>query len=78
MSYNEIVNLNVGGTKFVTSRTTLMREPGSLLGRMFDLDSPLKPAAMQDRICPFWNKWEILLKYKDTNYHNFIFDLICH
>ena len=48
MSYNEILNLDVGGTKFKTSRQTLMREPGSLLGRMFDIDSPLQPAAMQD------------------------------
>ena len=29
----------------MTTRQTLMREPNSLLGRMFDIDSPLTPAA---------------------------------
>ncbi|KAK9787874.1 hypothetical protein WJX73_003490 [Symbiochloris irregularis] len=30
-----IITLNVGGNKFCTSRNTLEREPGSMLGRMF-------------------------------------------
>ena len=66
MSYNEILNLDVGGTKFKTSRQTLMREPGSLLGRMFDIDSPLQPAAMQDGayfLDRDPKKFEIILNY---------------
>lgn len=67
MSYNEIVNINVGGTRFMTSRQTLMREPSSLLGRMFDIDSSLKPAAMLDDGAYFLDrdpkKFEIILNY---------------
>ena len=32
--------------RFTTTRQTLMREPNSVLGRMFDIDSPLAPAAI--------------------------------
>ncbi len=45
MSYNDIIKLNVGGTRFMTTRQTLMRQPSSVLGRMFDIDSPFQPAA---------------------------------
>ena len=48
MSYNDILILDVGGTRFKTSRQTLMKEPGSALGRMFDIESALKPAPIHD------------------------------
>ena len=44
----EIVQLNVGGTHFETTRTTLTSYPGSLLARMFDPDSKLPPAAVTE------------------------------
>ena len=42
------IKLNVGGTVFETSRQTLTQVPDSLLGRMFDPDSSLPPARLQD------------------------------
>ena len=42
------IKLDVGGTIFQTSRTTLTQVPDSLLGRMFDPDSSLPPARIQD------------------------------
>ena len=35
----------------MTTRQTLMREPSSVLGRMFDIDSPFQPAAKLEE----WN-----------------------
>ena len=43
---NERVQLDVGGTKFKTTRGTLTSSPDSLLARMFDPDSELPPAAL--------------------------------
>ena len=45
---NERIKLNVGGTKFETTRATLTSSPTSLLARMFDPDSDLPPAAVSD------------------------------
>ena len=42
------IKLNVGGSLFETSRQTLTQVPDSLLGRMFDPDSSLPPAKMED------------------------------
>ena len=42
------IKLDVGGTIFKTTRTTLSQFPDSLLGRMFHPDSSLSPARMQD------------------------------
>ena len=42
------IKLNVGGVMFETSRATLTQVPDSLLGKMFDPDSSLPPARMQD------------------------------
>lgn len=47
-SLGDWIKLNVGGTMFETSRATLTKEPDSLLGRMFDPDSSLPPAKIQD------------------------------
>ena len=43
MSMNDIISLNVGGTRFETTRQTLLHDPGSMLARMFDPVSPLQP-----------------------------------
>ena len=40
--------LNVGGTIFETTRTTLTSVPGSLLAKMFDVDSSLPPASTSE------------------------------
>ena len=32
--------------RFVTTRQTLLKEPQSVLAKMFEIDSPLQPAAM--------------------------------
>ena len=45
---NERIKLNVGGTKFETTRATLTSSPTSLLARMFDPDSDLPPAVLSD------------------------------
>ena len=43
VSLNSVVTLNVGGTKFVTTRQTLCSDPDSMLAKMFDPESPLQP-----------------------------------
>ena len=43
---NDRIKLNVGGTKFETTRGTLTSFPNSLLARMFDPDSDLPPASV--------------------------------
>eukprot|EP00088_Acartia_fossae_P071767 TRINITY_DN9939_c0_g2_i3.p1 TRINITY_DN9939_c0_g2~~TRINITY_DN9939_c0_g2_i3.p1 ORF type:complete len:217 (-),score=39.44 TRINITY_DN9939_c0_g2_i3:5-655(-) len=48
MSLNDIIVLDVGGTRFKTSRGTLVSEPDSMLAKMFDPDSPLQPAKTQE------------------------------
>ena len=40
---NSVVTLNVGGTKFETTRQTLLNDPRSMLAKMFDPVSPLQP-----------------------------------
>ena len=42
------LKLNVGGTMFETTRSTLMSNPDSLLARMFDPESSLPPASMDE------------------------------
>ena len=41
MSNNEIVRLNVGGTKYITTKSTLRKYPQSILGTMFMGNVPL-------------------------------------
>ena len=41
MSNNEIVRLNVGGTKYITTKSTLRKYPQSMLGTMFMGNVPL-------------------------------------
>ena len=43
VSLNSVVTLNVGGTKFVTTRQTLLKDPNSMLAKMFDSESSLQP-----------------------------------
>ena len=45
---SDLVKLDVGGTKFKTTRGTLTSSPNSLLARMFDPDSDLPPAAVSN------------------------------
>jgi len=47
-SMNDILVLNVGGTKFETTRQTLLHDPASMLAKMFDPVSPLQPGVMRD------------------------------
>ena len=49
-SLGDWIKLDVGGTIFKTSRQTLTQVPDSLLGRMFDPDSSLPPAKMEDGV----------------------------
>ena len=44
--------LNVGGTIFETTRTTLTSALDSLLAKMFDVDSSLPPASTSEDACP--------------------------
>eukprot|EP00092_Neocalanus_flemingeri_P005889 GFUD01006338.1.p1 GENE.GFUD01006338.1~~GFUD01006338.1.p1 ORF type:complete len:238 (-),score=62.11 GFUD01006338.1:74-787(-) len=48
MSSGDIITLNVGGRLFTTTRMTLLSESDSVLGRMFDLSSPIPPAKLVD------------------------------
>eukprot|EP00088_Acartia_fossae_P061995 TRINITY_DN7462_c0_g1_i11.p1 TRINITY_DN7462_c0_g1~~TRINITY_DN7462_c0_g1_i11.p1 ORF type:complete len:151 (-),score=34.55 TRINITY_DN7462_c0_g1_i11:45-497(-) len=48
MSLSDIIVLNVGGTRFETTRATLVSQPDSMLAKMFDPDSPLVPAKPKD------------------------------
>ena len=41
MTNNEIVRLNVGGTKYITAKSTLQKYPQSMLGAMFRENFPL-------------------------------------
>jgi len=45
---NEIINLDVGGVRFKTTRQTLSFEPSSMLSRMFSVDSERPPGIMTD------------------------------
>jgi len=45
---NDIIVLNVGGSRFETTRQTLLHDPGSMLAKMFDPVSPLQPGVMRD------------------------------
>ena len=39
---NDLIYLNVGGTKYTTTRSTLCKYPDSMLGRMFNVNSQFK------------------------------------
>ena len=47
-SINDIIKLNVGGEVFLTTRSTLLSCPDSLLAKMFDPDSDRPPAAVAE------------------------------
>ena len=44
----DILRLNVGGKRMITTRRTLVSESHSKLARMFDPDSDLLPVRMAD------------------------------
>ena len=44
------IKLNVGGTLFETSRSTLTSDSGSILSRMFEPNSNLPPATISDGV----------------------------
>jgi len=48
MSMNDIITLDVGGTLFRTSRSTLCKHSGSTLATMFDPESQIPPGVMKD------------------------------
>ena len=43
-----IIDLDVGGTRFCTTRQTLLSEPNSMLAKMFDPESPFAPGVKKD------------------------------
>jgi len=43
MSLDDIISLDVGGTKFDTTRSTLLKDKDSMLAKMFDPESKMKP-----------------------------------
>ena len=48
MSVDEIIRLNVGGRLLTTTRTTLTKNKGSMLEKMFSAENPLPPARLVD------------------------------
>ena len=48
MSVGDWIILDVGGRRMSTTRSTLILSPGSVLARMFDPDSGLDPARMEN------------------------------
>eukprot|EP00090_Calanus_glacialis_P019068 TRINITY_DN29402_c0_g1_i1.p1 TRINITY_DN29402_c0_g1~~TRINITY_DN29402_c0_g1_i1.p1 ORF type:complete len:226 (-),score=42.63 TRINITY_DN29402_c0_g1_i1:102-779(-) len=48
MSVGDWIILDVGGRRMSTTRSTLISSPGSVLARMFDPDSGLDPARMEN------------------------------
>jgi len=49
MKFDEVICLNVGGTRFLTAWHTLMKEPGSQLAKMCDPEAVLsQPAVFKD------------------------------
>jgi len=48
VSLNSVVTLNVGGTQFITTRQTLLSDPASMLAKMFNPESSLRPGLMKD------------------------------
>lgn len=70
---NDLVKLDVGGTKFKTTGGTLISSPDSLLAKMFDPDSDIPPAAVSEEgyyfldACP--RAFSVILnwlRYKDV------------
>ena len=43
-----VIDLNVGGTRFCTTRQTLLSEPNSMLAKMFDPESTFPPGVLKD------------------------------
>lgn len=63
---NDVIKLDVGGTKFHTTRATLTSSPNSLLAKMFDPNSDHPPPAVSEDgtyISPLIFKAESLLIY---------------
>jgi len=48
MSSSDVIQLNIGGKIFTTTRMTLTSSPDSVLARMFDVSSPFPPARLID------------------------------
>ena len=55
----EIVRLDVGGTIFKTTLTTLRQYPGSVLANMFDKDSKREPTLKGISFCIFEQTFSI-------------------
>ena len=47
MSLNDIIKLNAGGELFLTTRSTLINCPNSLLAKMFDPNSDRAAVALE-------------------------------
>jgi len=45
---NDIIALDVGGTRFDTTRQTLLQDPNSMLAKMFDPNPPLTPGLVKN------------------------------
>eukprot|EP00088_Acartia_fossae_P020511 TRINITY_DN22090_c0_g1_i1.p1 TRINITY_DN22090_c0_g1~~TRINITY_DN22090_c0_g1_i1.p1 ORF type:complete len:238 (-),score=39.14 TRINITY_DN22090_c0_g1_i1:223-936(-) len=48
MSLDDIICLDVGGTRFDTTRQTLVKDPNSMLAKMFDPMSPMRPGQVRN------------------------------
>ena len=69
-SLNGVVSLNVGGTKFETTRQTFLNDPNSMLAKMFDPVSPMQPGDLKF-IVPAPSRWpKISVKNKKVCCHN--------
>ena len=48
MPLTDIIKLSVGGVSMTTTRSTLLSDPSSTLARMFQEDSIMPPARVED------------------------------
>lgn len=62
-SSKQWVKLNVGGTYFLTTKTTLCRDPNSFLYRLVQEDSDL----ISDRVCAIFHSFCMLLRVSFWN-----------
>lgn len=64
-SSKQWVKLNVGGTYFLTTKTTLCRDPNSFLYRLVQEDSDL----ISDRVCAISHSFCMLIRVSFWNWH---------
>ena len=72
LSVNSVVSLNVGGTKFVTTRQTLLSDSDSMLARMFDPESPLQPGETSNLSRDYRGEDEMLKVVKSQSHKPYL------